>query len=367
MMRRRNPVGSIPGDITAVKAGATDAGAALAEALVPFVDRLPWPAILLDGNGLVIHLNKVMSLRDQGAIATGRPSLQTLFPEYFLALKGAVPWLDDQQADVVRQTPAGEVHERIWLRKLPQGACLIAVDQTRLHELEAGNAQTARLASLGFMLAGVCHEVSNPLAAIYSMVQILQSNPEMAPDILEKGLANIAANVKRILDVSKRLSDFSRVEDEPRTRFAMDDLIEETLVLLRQDRRYGAIEVEHRSDPGAVVLANAGQLQEVLLNILINAIQAMQGRGHLSIVTRRASAEQIEVAIRDSGPGIAPENLPRLFEPFFTTKPVGQGTGLGLSISNEIIHEHGGTIRVENNPDRGACFYVLLPLSEERL
>lgn len=365
-MRRRNPIGSIPGNVSAVKADAIDVGTALAAMPVPFVDCLPWPAILLDGNGLVIHLNKVMSLRENGSVATDRQSLQTLFPEYFSALKGEVPWLSDQEADVVRRTSGGEVHERIWLRTLPQGACLVVMDWTRLHELEASNAQTARLASLGFMVAGVCHEVSNPLAAIYSMVQILQSNPGIAPDILQKGLANIGANVKRILDVSKRLSDFSRVEDEPKTRFALDDLIEETLLLLRQDRRFGEIEVEYHSEPGAWVLGNAGQLQEVLINILINAIQAMQGRGHLSIVTRLVSPAQIEVAIRDSGPGIAPEHLPRLFEPFFTTKPVGQGTGLGLSISNEIVHEHGGAMRVENNLDKGACFYVQLPLCKGR-
>lgn len=335
-------------------------GTGLPEPVLELADVLPWPVILLDTEGRVVHLNPAAAVR-AGCALSGRPALEKLFPEYALALQGGRSWREEQETVVAREIPQGAAHERIRLLPLYGGACLVVEDETRLRELEAADAQTARLASLGFMLAGVCHEVSNPLAAIYSMVQILQDNPRLAPDTLEKGLANIAANVKRILDVSKRLSGFSRVGGASRTRFVLDMVVEESLVVLRQDHRFAEIEIRHRPDPAAAVLGDPGQLEEVFFNLFINAMQAMQGRGVIAVVTRRPAPERVEVEVRDNGPGISPEHLPRLFEPFFTTKPVGQGSGLGLSISNEIVHEHGGVIRVANHPEGGACFVIELP------
>jgi signal transduction histidine kinase len=338
----------------------------LGAVLPPFLDNLPWSVIMLDDEGHVIYVNKEMSVRFVADQHPVQGHVREVFPEYYSALRGEVPWLTPQEADFVRQVPEGVAYEHIWLRRLPFGACLIIMDQTRLRELETADAQTARLASLGFMLAGVCHEISNPLTAVYSMVQILQSSGEISSGALEKGLANIAANVKRILDVSRRLVGFSRADDEPRAPFKVDEAVSEALAVLRHDRCFGQIEVECRSDPDALVLGNKGQIQEVLYNIFLNAIQAMRRQGRLGVITHRPAPGRIEVVIRDSGPGIAPELLPRLFEPFFTTKPIGQGTGLGLSISNEIVHEHGGSIAVENNPGNGACFCVQLPLYEKQ-
>jgi signal transduction histidine kinase len=345
---------------------AIDTIGSLGEVLPRFLDDLPWAAIMLDDEGRVIYVNREMSVRLVGDQRPPQGYLREIFPEYYSALRGEVPWLTPQEADIERRIADGVAYEHIWLRRLPLGACLIIVDQTRLRELENADAQTARLASLGFMLAGVCHEISNPLTAVYSMVQILQSSGELSSDALEKGLANIAANVKRILDISRRLVGFSRAGDESRAAFKVDDAINEALAVLRHDRCFGKIAVECRPDPGALAYGNAGQMQEVFYNIFLNAIQAMQGQGRLAVITHRPAPGNIEVLIRDSGPGIAPELLPRLFEPFFTTKPIGQGTGLGLSISNEIVHEHGGRIGVENNAGHGACFCVQLPLHEKQ-
>ena len=331
----------------------------------PYLDGLPFPVIVLDEEGRVIYLNKECP-RSVDAGPAGRGDLQELFPEYFSALRGEPPWLTPQEAEVERHVSGRAVHERICLRRVPGGSCLIVVDRTRLRELETADAQTARLASLGFMLAGVCHELSNPLAAIFSMVQILQANRNISPDALDKGLANIAANVKRILDVSRRLVGFSRTGDEPKLAFRVDEAIEDAMVILRHDQKFGQIAFEHRPDAHAVAFGNPGQMQEVFYNIFLNAIQAMEGQGRLCVTTHRPAVERIEVVIRDTGPGIPPQILPRLFEPFLTTKPIGEGTGLGLSISNEIVHEHGGTIAVENNAEKGACFYVRLPLFEGR-
>ena len=179
-------------------------------------------------------------------------------------------------------------------------------------------AQTQRLASLGFMLASVCHEVSNPLAAVSSMVQILQSKRGITPETLEKGLASIAANIARVSAITKKLGDYSRVGGEAPAPLAIDDAVE-----------------------AAAMLARPGELEQVLFNIFLNAAQAMQGAGCIQVQAKSAGGE-VALSIRDTGPGIPAEHLARVFDPFFTTKPAGEGTGLGLAISYELVHEMRG-------------------------
>ena len=227
-------------------------------------------------------------------------------------------------------------------------------------ERQTVNAQTQRLASLGFMVAGVCHEVSNPLAAVHSMLQILRSKRGVSPETLEKGLASIEANVARVLEITRKLGDFSRVAGEARAALAVDEAVEAAIALLR-DSPYGqAVAVEYRGAPGAAVRARPGELVQIVFNILLNAAQAMHGAGRIDARARLEGA-RIELEFRDSGPGIAPEHLMRVFDPFFTTKQPGEGTGLGLAIANEIVHELGGSIRARNAPDGGACFEIVLP------
>lgn len=336
-------------------------------AAVAFADRLPWPVFALDEAGIVVHATAaVATLGVNPADAPGQP-LHRLIPEYaaIVAERNAGSDAAPTEAQVVREGPHGLVHERTWLVRAYGARFVVIVDETRLRELEAGDIQTARLASLGFLLAGVCHEVSNPLASIYSTVQILQEGRNVSPDMLEKGLANIATNVKRVLTISKKLTDFSRVDETERTTFKVDWAVEEALVLLHHHRLFGNTVVQHVRDPEAEVFGIPGQLQQVFYNLMANAVYAMGGEGELYIATERSATGTVAITIRDTGPGIAPEHLPRLFEPFFSTKPLGEGTGLGLAISNEIVHEHGGTIRAWNNPDRGATFLVQLPLREK--
>lgn len=233
-----------------------------------------------------------------------------------------------------------------------------------LLESDFDAAQTSRLAALGFMVAGVCHEVANPLTAVHSMVQLLQSSQPLPPETLERGLANIAANVQRVLNITRTLNEFSRSGRAERARVEIDAPITNALQNATQRALFRDVRIRHDAAPGMHVFAVSEQLEQVFANILLNAAQAMSGAGEITITACRAPGNQIEVALRDSGPGIAPGYLPRLFEPFFTTKPAGQGTGLGLAISNEIMMEHGGTLRAENHPAGGACFYVSLPLCE---
>ena len=223
------------------------------------------------------------------------------------------------------------------------------------------SAQTARLAALGFMVAGVCHEVANPLAAINSMVQLLRSSSPLSPEMLERGLANIDANVKRVLAITRKLNEFSRSGAEPRTVLALDAPIADALQALSHEPLFARVNVEHAPSPGLFLFGVRDQLAQVYANVLLNAAQAMEGSGRI-VIESRAADDRVEILIRDTGPGIAPGHLARVFEPFFTTKRAGRGTGLGLAISNEIVLEHGGSMSARNEPDGGACFRLLLPL-----
>lgn len=223
------------------------------------------------------------------------------------------------------------------------------------------SAQTARLAALGFMVAGVCHEVANPLTAIHSMVQLLQSTSPLSREMLERGLSNIDTNVKRVLTITRKLNEFSRTSPDPRSALAIDDPIQQALQSLGEDPRFRRVSITHERSAALCIYGVRDQLAQVYANVLINAAQAMEGVGQIVIRTRKVD-RRAEVLVRDTGPGIAPGHLPHLFEPFFTTKPTGDGTGLGLAISNEIILEHGGSMHAENHPAGGACFRIVLPL-----
>ncbi len=317
----------------------------------------PSPLLMLGEDGTLLGASDEF----RGSHTQVGESLRERAAHYVSLLRGAVPWLTPQVVDSVRTLATGDVvYEQIHVRRAPWGACLAVVDKTDLRRLQIVDVQSARLAALGFMVAGVCHEVTNPLTALHSIVQILRSERPLGQELLDKGLDNIAVNVKRILDISRRLVKFSRVGDEPRVRFAADDAIKEALSVLQHDGFLRDIELHHRTDPAAVVFGNTGQVREILLNLFVNAVQAMAGKGQLSIATRRAG-RMLEVLVDDSGPGVRADAITRIFEPFFTTKASTHGTGLGLAISNEIAHEHGGSIELRHSSAQGASFCVTLP------
>jgi len=286
---------------------------ALAAEVQALLDALPFPAMLSGPDGALLHANAAMQAAPTGT----RESTA-------LALGGI-------------------------------GACTLTV-------VRPMDAQTQRLAALGFMLAGVCHEVSNPLAAIHSMLQILQSKRGVSRETLDKGLASINGNIARVLAITRKLGDFSRVGGEPAIPVSIDGAMDAATVLLRHSDQAPGVTLDYRGAGGAKVLARPGQLEQVLFNLLLNAAQAMQGEGRIEAHLRREGACAV-IVIRDHGPGIPPEHLPRVFEPFFSTKPAGEGVGLGLAICNEISQELGGAMHARNHPEGGACFEITLPLA----
>ncbi len=330
-----------------------------------FIDILPWPAAVVVESGRVTHVNPTMEARGMRLAEREEHHVRSLFPEYCAALQGDPPWLTPQEVDVVRQSGEGPVHEKVWIRPFGSRSCMIVCDQTRLQELEAGYAQNARLASLGFLLASVSHEINNPLSAISSMVQILQSKRGVSSEVRQKGTRLIAENARRLLLITRKLTSFARVDDTVRNRFSIDTAIDEAFLQVRYDSLGETVEFDHQRDPKAIVLGYQDQMQQVFFNLFLNAAQAMRGRGTISVVTERMAPVGVTVTIRDTGPGIPALHLPHIFEPFFTTKPSGDGIGLGLAISHEIIHEHGGNIIARHDPAGGTLFQLALPLASE--
>ena len=323
----------------------------------PIFAASPWPMLMWDEKG------QVLGASDDAAAGKERLDLplRERASHYQSLLEGCPPWLAPQDVDSSRTLPSGAiVYERLHLRRTSWGGCLTVIDQSELRPLQTVDLQTARLAALGFMVAGVCHEVTNPLTSLHSIVQILRSEKQPSAEMLSRGLDNIAVNVRRILEISRRLLNFSRVGDEPRLRFPIDEAVDEALSILRHDMLLDGIEVCFRPDRAAVVFSNPGQIREVLLNLLVNAVQAMAGNGRLTVTTRRVGP-MVEVSIADTGPGVPAEAVTRIFEPFFTTKAASQGTGLGLAISTELVHVHGGSIELRANSTQGACFCITLP------
>jgi signal transduction histidine kinase len=329
-----------------------------AELVYPLLDGLPLPLILLDEGGEVLYCNCAM--RGKLPQASSGTNLRSVMPDYHAAFAGDLK--HPRNVSVTRDCGGATVHECLALSRSPLGMCLAVFDQTELVERESADAQSARLASLGFMVAGVCHEVSNPLSAIHSMVQILQSKRAVSHETLDKGLANIASNIGRVLAITRMLGDYSRVGGDRPAPVSVDEAVDEAVSLLRHSPWGTSVGFDYSGAPGVQVLARPGQLKQVVFNILLNAAQAMQGEGSIEALAAAGADGRVVLNIRDDGPGISPQNLTRVFEPFFTTKPGGEGTGLGLAISFEIIHELGGSMGASNNPNCGACFCIELPL-----
>jgi signal transduction histidine kinase len=253
----------------------------------------------------------------------------------------------------------------LWIRTLGARRLVIVTDRTRRIELESSQAQNARLASLGFLLASVSHEIRNPLSTINSIVQILQSKRGVSREVREKGIEQIAQSTNRLLLLTRRLTGFARVDEAMPVRFPIDTVIDEASLQLKYDSLGETVAFTRQREESAIVLGHPSQIQQVFFNLFLNAAQAMRGAGTIDVATNIGTGSMLTVTVADTGPGIAPEHLDDIFKPFFTTKR-GGGIGLGLAISNEIVHEHGGSIVAANKPEGGAVFQVTLPLAEDR-
>jgi two-component system NtrC family sensor kinase len=231
--------------------------------------------------------------------------------------------------------------------------------------MQARVAQSERLASLGMLAAGVAHEVNNPLGGILALTGLTVE--DMAEDDPNReNLEEVIRQTERCRDIVKGLLDFSRQSKSHTELVDLNKVLEDTLFLLTKQALFFNIKLVQNLAPDLPrVMADGSQFQQVFMNILMNAVQAMEERGAIAIVTRHGTPDCVEVAISDTGQGIPPDQIDRIFDPFFTTKASGKGTGLGLSIAYGIVTTHGGSISVRSEVGKGSTFTIRMPIAAE--
>ncbi|WP_241974364.1 sensor histidine kinase [Aliidiomarina minuta] len=281
--------------------------------------------------------------------------------------------------------------------ELEQDRARLLAEQTQKNELisklESVNAQfvqTEKMAAIGQLAAGVAHEINNPIGYVYSNLQTLAGYLGDLRQIIEaidqvseieelKILKNTldyefirndvsdlmsesAQGIERVKHIITALKDFSRSDDEKTESSDLQQALESTLSVVWNELKYKA-EVETDYGELPLVECNLGQINQVFMNLLLNAAQSIDDFGIIKVSTRSLN-NRVEIRVEDSGHGIEPEHRSRIFEPFFTTKPVGEGTGLGLPLAYNIIKKHGGSIELESTPGKGTAFTVSLPVTQ---
>ncbi|UCF71962.1 MAG: cache domain-containing protein [Deltaproteobacteria bacterium] len=243
-------------------------------------------------------------------------------------------------------------------------------DKRRREESENRLLQSEKQASIGRLAAGVAHEINNPLTGILTFTRLLLRRRDIE-DKSRSYLQKIAESTVRVRKIVKGLLDFSRQTELDREPTELNRLVGSTISLMENQALVRGVGIAF--EPGEnlpVVTLDRGQFQGVLINIIINALDATETGGNITVSTgislsaSDTGRKGVEISIADTGCGIPPEDLDKLFDPFFTTKEVGEGTGLGLAVSYGIVQRHGGTIRVQSEVGRGSAFTIWLPVEE---
>jgi two-component system NtrC family sensor kinase len=244
-------------------------------------------------------------------------------------------------------------------------------DERQKAESEIKLQQSEKQASIGKLAAGVAHEINNPLTGIFTFTHMLLRRKDIKDDIRED-LETIAQETERVRKIVKGLLDFSREMQLDREPMDVNRLVRSAISLVENQALIKGVSLNFEPGDGLPMLTlDRNQMQSVLLNIIMNALDATDPGGHitvtsgLSVSASKTDQKGIEISCTDTGCGIPPEHLDKLFDPFFTTKEVGQGTGLGLSVSYGIVERHGGTIWVQSKVGRGSTFTIWLPIEEQ--
>ncbi len=239
--------------------------------------------------------------------------------------------------------------------------------QQRTEELRKAQFQILhqeKMASLGLMAAGIAHEIGNPLTSISSLIQLLKRRAK--DEETRNSLNTILEHINRISNIVRELVDFSRPRSEVQQPTDVNQVIRSAVGIVRFDKRAKRITLNvHLDENLPPITLVPDQLQQVVLNILMNALDAMESKGDTLTVRSYLRNQQVHIEIEDTGTGIPQEQLSRIFEPFFTTKPVGKGTGLGLTVSYGIIQKFGGDILVESEPGKSTRFIITLPVNKQ--
>jgi len=335
------------------------------------IESLPLGIVTIDGDGCITYWNRYME--DLTGIAKSRANaapVQTLMGDMHQCFLG-----DEINSGeyLCNRRFSGEGHKEQTIKiyaspfkGLDKGYVFVLEDVTEKKRLEMELAQSSKHASLGRLTAGVSHEIGNPLASISSLVQELASldlRSDADLKFTKDSLSVINGHLARIARIVRSLGDFARLSSPDRITCGLNEILDRTMALVRYDKKARNIAIAVEMDDGMPVRANPDQIQQVFLNIMLNALDAMPEGGELSVSAKSAGG-WVETRISDTGTGIDPSVIDRIFDPFFTTKPLGKGTGLGLSICYGIIKDHGGTITAGNNRLKGSTFIIRLPAAD---
>ncbi len=328
------------------------------------VDAISQAICIVDAHGTVRRANRVFAELIQTPVTAipGRPWL------------GLVPpaWSDPVARAIAEAAPTSvEIRfgERILLLTTipmaePGAAVLVFEDQTDRRRLQEQLIQSEKMSAIGQLIAGVAHDLNNPLASVVGFSDFLAEAGEV-PSSLAEPLQVIRQEAERAANIVKNLLSFARSQEGERKRQHIKPILESTLGLLRNQLMAHKVEATLEVEAALPeVEVNGNQIKQVFVNVINNACQAIASdapSGRIWIAAKRGR-DGIAVSVTDSGPGMAEEIAARVFEPFFTTKGEGEGTGLGLSISQGILKEHGGRISLETKPGAGATFTVELPI-----
>jgi two-component system NtrC family sensor kinase len=329
-------------------------------------DAIGHAICILDGRGAVRRANHAFATLVAAPVTAlpGRPWASLFRPA----------WVEPLERALSRPGPGGSTeiqHEhRIYaatalpLRGDTDGAAVLIIeDHTETRRLQEHLIQSEKLSAIGQLIAGVAHELNNPLASVLGFADFLVERGDVPPKLAEP-LRVIQQEAQRAAAIVKNLLSFARRQERDRERLAVRVVLERTIALLKNQLLGLKVETTLTVDDDLpAVEGNANQLQQAFVNLIANAAHAIAatGRGGVVTVHARRWLDGVAVDVTDDGPGIAPELQDRVFEPFFTTKAEGEGTGLGLSICQGLVREHGGRITLTSSPDHGATFTVELP------
>ncbi|MGE5401874.1 MAG: ATP-binding protein [Ignavibacteriales bacterium] len=242
------------------------------------------------------------------------------------------------------------------------GRSVIIKDYTEVKKLQQQIDQSEKLAVIGQLAAGVAHEIGNPLTSISAIVQILQRRS--TDSLFSEQLATIKLNIDRISKIVRELVDFSRPPSHERLLIQITDVIRTALGIVKYDKRVKKVQfITHLDTSLPVISIVPDQILQVLINILFNALDAINGEGNIEVFSSH-DKEHVYIEIRDNGCGMDKDTVSKIFDPFFTTKEVGKGTGLGLSVSYGIMRKFKGDILVESQPKKGSSFTLKLPINQ---
>ena len=253
--------------------------------------------------------------------------------------------------------------ERAQKRKIEETATKLAETYTELQTSMEQLRRADRLSALGELSAGLAHEIRNPLGSLEGAVAILHRS-SLAEKTRQEFAEMAGREVVRLKGLLTNFLEFARPQSPRRTMIEPQLLLESVSQLAGETAKMAGVRIHIEDSHAASIFVDAEQIKQVLLNLVLNAVQAMPNGGDVTLRSHQADGSLI-LEVTDQGVGIPPENLERIFDPFFTTR--AGGTGLGLSIAYQIINRHGGHLTVCNNRDRGVTFTVLLPVSQSEV